>query len=194
MKTWNEASLSALKLVLKERGCSVKIRGYGRSMGRLIKKDCQLVVTDFFNQLHIGDVVVFRHRDSLIVHRIVAIKSDNSRSLYLAKGDARPHYDKYISEEFILGKVVRIIHGSQTIELNTYWSRFLGKIIAFVSLWEAHANMAITRHTTRITLKAIAARTISFLSSPCINFLSICTLIATSASDNSENHMLVGCD
>jgi hypothetical protein len=53
---------------------------------------------------HIGDVLVFRDRDALIAHRIVAIDANGFRTA----GDAQPHVVESVSRERVVGRVVAV--------------------------------------------------------------------------------------
>jgi signal peptidase I len=89
----------------------------------IVAKEDQETISSF-NNLKIGDVIVFEPRvstkpdnepDRMIVHRVVAIETDpNGTRLIKAKGDANPNsipgVDFPITIENYIGRVTQVIH------------------------------------------------------------------------------------
>ena len=58
------------------------------------------------NTLKKGDILVYKHDDKTIVHRIVAISKINNKYIFRTKGDHNESSDNYdISEKDVIGKV-----------------------------------------------------------------------------------------
>lgn len=61
---------------------------------------------DKLNSLKIGDVLVYKHDDKTIVHRIVAIKKYHNKLIFRTKGDHNESSDNYdINSNDVIGKV-----------------------------------------------------------------------------------------
>ena len=61
---------------------------------------------DDLNKLKVGDVLVYKHNDKIIVHRIVVITNKNGRYIFRTKGDNNLESDNYdILGSEVIGKV-----------------------------------------------------------------------------------------
>lgn len=66
--------------------------------------------TSELNQLNVGDVLVFKMDNKVIVHRIVEIKKDNDGLLFRTKGDANKEKDNwYVTEKAVIGTTNHLI-------------------------------------------------------------------------------------
>ena len=63
-----------------------------------------------------GDIIVFKHLDKLVVHRVIKKYDDGSRS-FLQKGDNASIAEIVISEN-IIGRVTSVQRGTKVISLN----------------------------------------------------------------------------
>ena len=64
------------------------------------------VKQDNLDSLKVGDVLVFKHDNKTIVHRIVAIKETHNRLIFRTKGDHNEESDNYdINSSDVIGKV-----------------------------------------------------------------------------------------
>lgn len=79
------------------------------SMEPVLNENCVLLVKTIpFQQLKIGDIILFERKDGVIVHRIIAFS--DSRRYVATKGDANASSDTtYVTEENYQGVVVGII-------------------------------------------------------------------------------------
>ena len=71
--------------------------------------------------IEVGDVLVFRHNDIIVVHRVVNITTRNDHYYFNTKGDANEKQDSFkIEEKEIIGKVDYIVKyiGYPTIYIN----------------------------------------------------------------------------
>lgn len=60
--------------------------------------------TNELNQLKVGDVLVFKMENKIIVHRIVEIKNDDGNLLFKTKGDNNKEVDNWVvSEKSVIG-------------------------------------------------------------------------------------------
>lgn len=60
-------------------------------------------------KLSVGEIIVFRHDDRLVIHRLVAIERGEP-TRFLCKGDNNPGTDTPITAEKIVGRVSEIRH------------------------------------------------------------------------------------
>lgn len=67
-------------------------------------------------QLTIGNLVAYRGRKGMIIHRIIAIKKP---CLFLTKGDGETQADGWITRGKIIGKVTHYVSGQKVISFNT---------------------------------------------------------------------------
>ena len=109
---------------------SLSVRATGTSMGPLIRHDAclRLVPAAAVGR---GDIIVFCHEGSMIVHRVIDRWHQNGLWEFLTKGDAMPRHDGLVCQDALLGKVVGICRrdGSH-LRLTTWpWST-AGKAIA----------------------------------------------------------------
>lgn len=74
-----------------------------------------------YNLLKEGEVIVYRHNDVMIVHRIVKVFSENGEYYFITKGDNNNTVDSFtISSDMVIGKaILRIPYiGIPTVWLN----------------------------------------------------------------------------
>ena len=79
------------------------------SMEPVLNEKCYLLIKIIpFNELKIGDIIVFQRNDTLIVHRIISFS--DSRRYAATKGDANQTSDVgYVTEENYRGIVFGVI-------------------------------------------------------------------------------------
>ncbi len=80
----------------------------GKSMEPLLQTgDLVLVSKASPNQIHVGDIVVYRSTyGELIIHRVIKVMRIDGRYVYLIKGDNNLVPDGDIPYNMILGKVI----------------------------------------------------------------------------------------
>ena len=78
------------------------------------------------DELKKGDILVFRHSNIIVTHRIVEIKKKKDTYYYTTKGDANDNIDSYVStSDNVVGKVNYAIKyiGYPTVLLNELFER-----------------------------------------------------------------------
>ena len=61
-------------------------------------------------EIKVGEVMVFRHNNKVITHRVIDIKNKNNKIYYNTKGDANPSADGYVTEDKdVIGRVDFVI-------------------------------------------------------------------------------------
>jgi signal peptidase I len=106
----------------------------GDSMLPLIREGDQVLVTHGGTNLQQGDVVVFRQGGKTVVHRVLRVKSGQTGSTYITKGDNVWRVDAPVKASEIIGRVLVIKRGNRSVSLDTPHWRKLGRLTAFVML------------------------------------------------------------
>lgn len=104
----------------------------GGSMHPMLR-DGDLVLVAPSREVKIGDVVVFRHKDELITHRILWINTNTHGECTLrTKGDHVLSLDAPISETELVGRVVAIRRGSRQLNLGAFGADLINKMMAIL--------------------------------------------------------------
>lgn len=78
------------------------------------------------SELSIGDIIAYKHNNSLITHRIIGMDKKNNKYVFATKGDNNKNEDDIdIYEEDIVGKVIYNVKyiGFPTIKLNELFGK-----------------------------------------------------------------------
>ncbi|MFI5056823.1 MAG: signal peptidase I [Candidatus Acidiferrales bacterium] len=103
-----------------------------------------------------GDVVLFRRKSQLFVHRIIEKRGARGAAQFRAKGDAHPTCDGLLEQQELLGRVMRIYRRGRRIDLDAPGQLALGFLISQLSLrsrfWYPLARLAaiVTRPVRRL--------------------------------------------
>ncbi len=82
------------------------------------------------NFIQPGDIITYQEKPYVFVtHRVIKITKHNGKIAFITKGDNRFHWDPLVENDQIVGKVIRA--GNRN--LNRFWWRWLGRMIAFLS-------------------------------------------------------------
>src|SRR3989344_7928883 len=127
-------------------------RGIGKSMAPFINEGDTLFVKHIsLRQIKKGDVIVFTHYGGKYVgHRVVAIGGNSVD----AKGDNLPVIERTITEDKIIGLVVRIDGKYGTLDLTTSLTRMVSQLFLFYSL----ATYYVPRLVRRILISSLRGR------------------------------------
>lgn len=60
-------------------------------------------------EVQVGDVIQFRRANSYIVHRVIEIREENGRRVFITQGDNNNVADEPVPQEIVEGKVIRYI-------------------------------------------------------------------------------------
>jgi hypothetical protein len=123
----DSASFIDMAESLLSRGHHVRFRADGASMSPAIRDgECITVAPLGLLPIRIGDIVLYRHRDGALVHRVVALRSRSGRTVALVpRGDAADLSDTPIAPDRVLGRVVAVERAG----LFRYgWARALGGV------------------------------------------------------------------
>src|SRR5256885_266645 len=119
-------------------------------------KDIAVIRRISIENVRCGDVVLFRRKNHLFVHRIVEKRGSLNAAQLLSKGDAHPMSDGVVQEQELLGRVMRIYRKGRRIDLDAPRQLALGLFISQLSLhsrfWYPLARLAaiVTRPVRRV--------------------------------------------
>lgn len=131
-----EIALNLLNGAEKASGL-VKFVYNGNSMYPMLREgDILLVKYSEANTLAMGDLVAYRSKGAVIVHRFLYRKEISGKSFIVAKADNRWWTDKPFGYESLLGKVTELQKGSQRLILRGFLWRSAGWVIGSLSLIE----------------------------------------------------------
>jgi len=102
-----EPVLEAIWTLWSRMGRQPRMRMVTGSMQPLIQVGDQLLIEPLPKNIHLGDVVIYRHRDQLIAHRLVSIEGER----FILKGDNVHHFDPPLPREKIIGRVLGLEGG-----------------------------------------------------------------------------------
>ncbi len=80
-------------------------------------------------EVHFGDIVVFRRDDDLIVHRVLKKWHTPNGVYFSEKGDAGCAYS-LVSADKVVGRVTRLKKGAKTLDLNLPPSRMANLLLS----------------------------------------------------------------
>lgn len=136
MKPGENIDIQDVSLGLLAEGIAVKVSLGGYSMLPVLKAgDTATVVKTGREELHKGDIVLFRDSKKVIAHRIIRIINTNSDYTYITKGDSLKKADKPVQYQDILGKIIAFEHkGKENDLLSPRWIK-RNKFMAGYSSW-----------------------------------------------------------
>jgi signal peptidase I len=111
------------------RPCRVPVSGM--SMYPLLRRGRRVALGPVSGGIGYGDVVVYFLGEKLVVHRVVGIKEGPEGRIFQTKGDSSLLLDAYpLPEGEVLGKVIAVEMGRETIRLQSRAWRAAGCLIA----------------------------------------------------------------
>ena len=109
----------------------------GQSMTPLLREGDAVLVSYGRDRVQRGSVVLFRHRNRLVAHRVLRIIEGDGGSILETKGDSLRTLDAPVPEESIVGRVVAIERKGRQIQLDSPRWRVAGWLIAVATLCAA---------------------------------------------------------
>jgi len=125
-----------LKTVLdiwSERGEKTTCSITGNCMSPIIREGDSLIIEHGNRDIRVGDVVVYRTPDKFYTHRVISIERKDGKELFLLKGDRSPVFDKSVSRDLILGKVIEVRGSNGRIHFNSIFWKYLNYVLAIRS-------------------------------------------------------------
>jgi len=104
------AVLEEISLSLLAEGKTVKARAEGFSMFPFIKPGAIIMFSPVTPETILvpGEIIVLKRDPGLVLHRLVSIRKNNNKVLFITRGDSCVEEDKPVSREQIAARVVRI--------------------------------------------------------------------------------------
>jgi len=137
-------------------GRQPRMRMVSGSMRPLIKVGDELHLELHPQTIYLGDVLIYRHRDQFIAHRLVDIHQSGKKIQFILKGDAIAHFDPPLSRKQIIGRVICV---QSTLGCANYnakrWRRF-NALIARFSKWDRVYRRP--KRYVKYMIKSIATR------------------------------------
>lgn len=138
----DEAALNSLVLEVKKealgKGCVITLSTVGMSMFSLLTTNnkIELIKCDPA-RLENGDIIVYKGNGKMIAHRLMRKIKAKEGYLFVTKGDAFFSYDRPISSDAIMGRVIKIKKRYLSICLEGISGRVINLIMFFISLSKA---------------------------------------------------------
>lgn len=106
----------------------------GTSMNPMLKNGDEILVHRVpLSGLRFGDIITYESNGMFVTHRFFYKQKDEMMTI---KADNRLRLDKLIPASSLIGKVIRIWHNGQPIEMKSIWH--VSCFVALVSLIEGH--------------------------------------------------------
>lgn len=98
-------------------------------------------------ELRIGDIVIARHGNIWIAHRLIQRQQIGTAELFVTKGDNTPNADEACLAENLIGVVITAQSHGREINLHSMTARALGNLLAQLSrtqwrVFRARPNLA----------------------------------------------------
>lgn len=93
--------------------------------------DAVVIDKKFDDKIKVGDIIQYRLENITIIHRVIEIKNDNGKRVYITKGDNNNSVDIYpVKESQILGKLKFVIPnlGYPSLWINEWGSKEVDEI------------------------------------------------------------------
>jgi len=104
---------------LLKDGRTTLFRMHGNSMYPIMREgDVGMVQQCDPEKLRVGDIVVFRLKDTYIAHRLLRIQKNGALTFFTARGDKNLFNDPPFTAEAIAGQIVQITRGNKIIDTN----------------------------------------------------------------------------
>jgi len=101
------------------------------SMHPLIDINDKVLVKRIFpSEVRLGDIILFKSDDALVMHRVIKIEEQNGRMMILQKGDASLNAGVTDSES-IIGKVVAIEKKGKILSLDSGRGKVINNFLGF---------------------------------------------------------------
>jgi signal peptidase I len=114
----------------KDIGKETRIKISGQSMHPLITDGAAVLIKHTTEGIAPGAIIAYQRDSLIVVHRVIKIKKEKDKKVFITKGDFNRHLDPPVGEDEVLGKVVEIQKEERTIDLNKRFWRLFGYAIA----------------------------------------------------------------
>ena len=127
------------KLEALRKGIKLTFPTIGRSMLPLIRHNDRIEVVECDRRkLRTGDLIIFKGAGGsaakIIAHRLVKKIKKQTGYVLITKGDSALSYDRGVSENNLIGKIIKIRKRNFCISLDDIFGRILNLIMFFLSV------------------------------------------------------------
>ncbi len=137
-----EAYLDSVLSIWAERGATSTCEISGLSMAPLLRHGDRLLIKHGAGRFRIGDVIVFRVSEKLLVHRVVDKRKTKEGEVLLAKGDQSRVFDEPITADQVIGKVLEVQGSSGRLRLASRSWMLANYCLAALSRLAARSDRA----------------------------------------------------
>ena len=123
----------------------------GNSMRPFLLPGDTVLIAYGCEQARPGDLLAFRQGTTLIVHRLLQMRTDGSAVMFLLKGDNRNQPDPLVPSNRVVGRVCAIHRGETKVNLEAPAWRTASRAIAA----SARLSLAIDRWGRRATRQLV---------------------------------------
>lgn len=135
-------------------GKKIALRISGRSMHPLIREGSSVSVEACDPEsLSIGDIVTCERDEFYVTHRVLCVMRRSNGTIVLTKGDNELIIDRPVSTGQILGKVIAVKRGDQTLFFESHFWQCVNRLLGVAFLTETISILLY-----RFTVKKIIPR------------------------------------
>ena len=122
------------------------IESKGYSMYPFLRNRSKVLVKETpFNNLKVGDIIVYRSSSQMICHRLVRKLDQGDNKILYVRGDAARGLGEPVTEQMLIGKVVGITKDNRVIMLTGKWRKIINILIVRFGPFIAEATRLIKR-------------------------------------------------
>lgn len=130
-------------------GKKIPLRISGRSMHPLIREGSSVSVEACDPAfLSIGDIVTCERDDFYVTHRVLWVMKRSNGTTVLTKGDNELIIDRPVSTDQILGKVIAVKRGDQTLSFESHFWQCVNRLLGMAFLTET-ISIILLRFTAK---------------------------------------------
>jgi hypothetical protein len=143
----SSAAFAELSEELLHLGKSLRFQARGASMRPLVRDgDMLLVEPANLHQIHIGDIVLFRHQPGkILVHRVIRKRLDKQGTSFLIQGDQAAQADGWMPQECLFGRLSAVERDGNHFFMGSMRMRILSCFAVLRSRWHLDNNKMSNR-------------------------------------------------
>ena len=146
----------AAEVLVRHGECSLQVLG-ASMMPTLWPHDMVRIVKRPFEELGVGNIVLYERNNRFYLHRLRKIIPEGSSYVLIARGDALPHNDPPLPASHVLGVLAGVRRGDQMLTLPGNpslplravarllgWSGLLARLLIRFHTWNSHFGSGST--------------------------------------------------
>ena len=106
----NHIIIKDIGFSLLAEGTTLRVKAEGYSMYPSIKPGSQILIEPVADEYFPsqGEIIAWKRKSGLVVHRLVRIVKEGSNTLYITRGDSCAYEDQPVTHDQIAGKVIQV--------------------------------------------------------------------------------------